>query len=55
MGILVMGRGLQCQCFTLTGSKDVKRTPSEYERIACSGDLTAIIPCVVYSGYVSML
>jgi len=54
MGNLVVGRGLYCQWFTLTGSKDINRTPSECEQIACAGDLTAIIPCVLFSGNVSM-
>lgn len=56
MGILVMERGLKCQWLTLTGSKDIKRTPSEYEPIqqpdicACVRDLTTIIPFVLFSG-----
>lgn len=56
MGILVMERGLKCLWLTLTGSKDIKRTPSECEPIqqpdicACVRDLTTIIPFVLFSG-----
>lgn len=55
MDILVMERGLKCQWLTLTGSKDIKRTPSECKHIqqpnicACARDLITIIPFVLFS------
>ena len=44
-GFIASGLPLQVQ--------KISRTPRECKRIACAGALTAIIPCLLFLGYVS--